>query len=148
MATIPTSAAEAKDLVQKLRSDPDNVVLHQAVRGACTAETWSHMSEAGYVEFFIEYMGCYEHGDMRSVRVSSIARGSNARAVTDSVPNDLSSMINRNHIFIWLFRRTDFRHGVYQHGGSLSPFKPPIPALHPSVSIHSTFAHSSIYALQ
>lgn len=91
MATIPTSAAEAKDLVQKLRSDPDNVDLHQLVRGACTAETWMHMSEAGYVEFFIEYMGRYEHGDMRSVRVPSITRGSNARAVTDSVPDDFSS---------------------------------------------------------
>lgn len=71
MATTPTSAAEAKDLVQKLRSDPDNVVVHQLVRGACTADAWPHMSEAGYVEFFIEYMGCYEHGDMRSVRVPS-----------------------------------------------------------------------------
>ena len=74
MAIIPTSAAEAKDLVQKLRSDPDNVVVHQLVRGACTAETWLHMTEAGYVEFFIEYMESYEHGDMRSVRVPSITR--------------------------------------------------------------------------
>ena len=70
MATVPTSIAEAKNLVQKLRSDPDNVGLHQVLRGACTAETWVHMSEAGYVEFFIEYMDSYEHGDMRSVRVS------------------------------------------------------------------------------
>ena len=74
MATTPTSAAEAKDLVQKLRSDPDNVAVHQLVRGACTADTWPHMSEAGYVEFFIEYMGRYEHGDMRSVRVPFITR--------------------------------------------------------------------------
>jgi len=149
MATITTSAAEAKDLVRRLQSDPDNVDLHQLVRGACTAEAWSHMSEAGYVEFFIEYMGSYEHGDMRSVRVPSITRGSNACAVTDLVPDNFSSlMINRNHIFMRQFCRTDFQHGVYQHGASLSLFKPPIPALHPSVSTRSTFAHSRIYALQ
>ena len=86
MAAMPTSTAEAKDLVQKLRSDPDNVGLHQVVRGACTAETWVHMSEAGYVEFFIEYMESYEHGDVRSVCVSFISRGPSVRALTQLGP--------------------------------------------------------------
>lgn len=87
MATMPTSTAEAKDLVQKLRSDPDNVGLHQVVRGACTAATWVHMSEAGYVEFFIEYIESYEHGDMRSVCVPSITCGPNVCAVSNLVPD-------------------------------------------------------------
>jgi len=87
MDTTPTSTAEAKALVQKLRSDPDNIGLHQVVRGACTPETWPYMSEGGYIEFFIEFMESYEDGDMRSVRVPSITRGSKVRAGTDAVTN-------------------------------------------------------------
>jgi hypothetical protein len=146
MATIPTSTAEAKDLVQKLRSEPDNVDLHQVVRGACTAESWLYMSEAGYVEFFIEYMGSYEHGDMRSVRVSSLIPGSNVRAVTDSLLIDFASMINRIIPSSSNICRMDFQHGVYQHGASLSLFKPPTLAPHPSVNTRSTFAPFRIYA--
>ena len=146
MATLPTSTAEAKDLVQKLRSDPDNVGLHQVVRGACTAETWVHMSEAGYAEFFIEYMESYEHGDMRSVRVPSITRGPNVRAVTNLVPDYFPSMMNWN--FVRHICRMDSLHGVYLHGASLSLFKPPILAPHPPANIRSTFARSRTYAPQ